>query len=544
MSYFVGNVPEEFAATCNNPSGESSLMRPPKIAIVGAGPGGLASAVLLAGRGLDVTIYEAQPEIGGRTGRITRGDYSFDRGPTFFLMPYVLQEIFGAVGKNLEDYVDLRRLDPMYRLLIGQPDGRDITINATQDLARMGEQLGKLHPEDGRAFESFVAHNRKKLNAAEPILRRPIRSFADLISADAMKVLPVLKPTQTVDSLSSRYFKHPASKVAVGFQSKYLGMSPYDCPSLFTILPFIEYEYGVWHPIGGCHALMRALAKVFVELGGTIRTGAPVDNVRVDRGRVTGLEVQGTVEPCDHVVINADATWALKNLFSESIRGKITDASLDSKKYSCSTFMMYLGVEGGIDLPHHTIRTAPDYRGNLLDIGCREGAGGRLTEDPSFYVCNPSVTDPTLAPAGHSSLYVLMPTPNTRAPIDWKAEASTCRDRLLERLRTLLGVDLNGRIREETMLTPDDWAAQNINFGATFNLAHSLDQMLHKRPQHRVPFADGAWLVGGGTHPGSGLPVIFLSAQITAGLVLKELSIEARPTACQSHEPELVGATP
>lgn len=503
-------------------------MNSPKIAIVGAGPGGLAAAVLLAGRGLDVTIYESQPEIGGRTGRVAMGDFSADLGPTFFLMPYVLQEIFSAVGRDLNEYVDLRRLDPMYRLLIGQQDGPDISVDATQDTARMAAQLGALHPEDGRAFERFVAHNRRKLNAAEPILRRPIRSFRDLIRADAARVLPVLKPTETVDSLSSKYFRHPASKIAVGFQSKYLGMSPYDCPSLFTILPYIEYEYGVWHPIGGCHALMKAMAKVFEELGGTIRTGTPVKGVRVERGRVLGLELDDEFVPCDHAVINADATWALKNLFTQSIRGKTTDASLDRKKYSCSTFMMYLGVQGEVDLPHHTIRTAPDYRGNLEDIGSLDGAGGSLTQDPSFYVCNPSITDPTLAPAGCSSLYVLMPTPNTRAPIDWKAEAPACRERLLERVRTLLGVDLAGRIREEVIITPDDWASRNINFGATFNLAHSLDQMLHKRPQHRVPFADGAWLVGGGTHPGSGLPVIFLSAQITAGLVLKELGVDTR----------------
>lgn len=516
-------------------------MKRTKIAVIGAGPGGLATAVLLAGQGLDVTIYEAQPDIGGRTGRISLGQFAFDRGPTFFLMPHVLQEIFQAVGRDLNDDVDLRRLDPMYRLLIGQQGGPDVTIDATQDLAQMAAQLGALHPNDGKAFESFVTHNRKKLNASEPILRRPIRSFMDLIRADAAKVLPVLKPTETVDSLSSRYFQHPASKVAVGFQSKYLGMSPYDCPSLFTILPFIEYEYGVWHPIGGCHALMQAMAKVFLELGGTIRTSAEVRCVRTEQGRVAGLELDSGFEPCEHVVINADATWAMKNLFPESVRGKVTDASLDQKKYSCSTFMMYLGVEGRVDLPHHTIRTAPDYRGNLEDIGRREGWGGSLTEDPSFYVCNPSVTDPTLAPEGCSSLYVLLPTPNTRASIDWRAETPVCRERLLDRMRTLLDVDLTGRVREEMVLTPDDWAGSNINFGATFNLAHSLDQMLHKRPQHKLPFVEGAWLVGGGTHPGSGLPVIFLSSQITARLMLKQLGINGNRNATASPETKLAG---
>lgn len=519
-------------------------MSRPQIAVVGAGPGGLAAAVMLAVRGQNVTIYEAQPQIGGRTSSIELGDFTFDRGPTFFLMPHVLQEIFSAAGRDLNDYADLVRLDPMYRLVIGQQDQPDITINATQDLGAMVRQLSELHPQDGEAFASFVAHNRRKLNAAEPILRRPVRSFIDLIRTDAAKVLPVLKPTESVDSLSSKYFKHPASKIAVGFQSKYLGMSPYDCPSLFTILPFIEYEYGVWHPRGGCNALMHALADVFVELGGTIRTGMPVRGVRTHRRAVVGLEFDNEFVACDHAVINADATWATKNLFPEDVRGKVSNQAIDRMKYSCSTFMMYLGVEGEVNLPHHTIRTAPDYSGNLADIGRDSGWAGSLTGDPSFYVCNPSITDPSLAPAGCSSLYVLMPTPNTRAPIDWDKKTAECRTLLLERMRTVLGVDLTGRIREELILTPDDWASQNINFGATFNLAHSLDQMLHKRPQHKVPFAEGAWLVGGGTHPGSGLPVIFLSAQITAGLLLKELGLPTRKPSPRFSGLQFAGATP
>ena len=516
-------------------------MKTPKIAVVGAGPGGLAAAVLLAARGLDVTIYEACPEIGGRTGRVRLGEFAFDLGPTFFLMPHVLREIFAAAGRDLDDHVDLRRLDPMYRLLIGQPGGEDVVVDATQDLGRMASQLSALDPNDGAAFGAFVDHNRRKLDAAEPILRRPIRSLLDLVRLDAARALPLLKPTESVDSLSSRYFKHPASKIAVGFQSKYLGMSPYDCPSLFTILPFIEYEYGVWHPIGGCHALMVALADVLRDLGGEIRTGCPVRRVCTEGGRVRGLELESGFEACDHAVINADATWAMKNLFDETERGRVSDASIDRKKYSCSTFMMYLGVEGGVDLPHHTIRTAPDYTGNLEDIGRGGGSAGSLTEDPSFYVCNPSVTDPSLAPEGDSSLYVLLPTPNTRSPIDWSSEATPTRERLLERMRDLMGVDLSGRIREEKILTPDDWASRNINFGATFNLAHSLDQMLHKRPQHRLPFADGAWLVGGGTHPGSGLPVIFLSAQITADLVLSEVGMPSDARRAAPRTPQMAG---
>lgn len=515
-----------------------------RVAIVGAGPGGLATALLLAARGVSVTVYEAQERIGGRTQRLTAGDYNFDMGPTFFLMPHVLEEIFAAAGRKLEDYVQMHRLDPMYRLVVGQNNGGaredievssggDITIDATQDLNEMRKRLAAIHPADGEAFEKFIADNRAKLNAAEPILRRPIRSVLDLVRLDALKALPHIQPTRSVQQLNDKYFSHPAVRLAVGFQSKYLGMSPYDCPSLFTILPFIEYEYGVWHPVGGCNALMAGMVKLLEELGGTIETNTPVEALEFNGKQVTGVTLggagQGRTESFEHVVINADATWALKKFFPASLRGKQTDTAIDNRKYSCSTYMLYLGVEGKVDLPHHTIRIAPNYEQNLQDIGRDHGKAGSLTDDPSFYVCNPSAIDPTLAPEGHSALYILLPTPNTCSDIDWAAEADTLRTRVLDRIKEVLGLDLTGRIREEMAIRPDDWRAMNINHGATFNLAHSLDQMLHKRPLHRVPHAKGAYMVGGGTHPGSGLPVIFLSAQIVTDILLKDLALPTLP---------------
>lgn len=512
-----------------------------KIAVVGAGPGGLAAAVLLASRGLDVTIYEAKDRPGGRTARITLDEtYHFDQGPTFFLMPHVLDEVFSSVGRKLHEEVDLKRLDPLYRLVIGQPDGPDLTIDPCQNTAQMADRIAAISPNDAASFRAFVAHNRAKLNAAEPILRRPIRSAFDLVRPDAIKALPYIKPHKTVHSLSAKYFKHPAVQLAVGFQSKYLGMSPMECPSLFSILPFIEYEYGVWHPIGGCNALMDALVKAFKGAGGKIVYNAPVESLAIAGKRVQAIHLggdhAGETVPCDHAVINADAAWAIKNLIPEEIRGKDTDQAFDKKKYSCSTYMLYLGLDGTVDLPHHTIRTAPEYQQNLSDISASNGRLGKLTEDPSFYVCNPSVTDPTLAPPGHSSLYVLLPTPNTRADIDWAAESDTLRSRLLDRIDDVLGQDIRSRVRSELRITPDNWQAMNINHGATFNLAHSLDQMLHKRPQHKLPYCDGAWLVGGGTHPGSGLPVIFLSAQITASLLCEQLGIS--PPSVSRGNPE------
>ena len=509
---------------------ESASSRRPSVAIVGAGPGGLSVAMLLAAAGLDITIFESQPVVGGRTRRLEAGPYAFDCGPTFFMMPYVLEEIFGAVGMATSDFVEMKRLDPMYRLLIGNDRGTSPTqIDTTGDLKKMAAQLERVQPGDGAAFLRFIADNRKKLALMEPILRSPIRGLADLMTLDTMKVAPVLRPWESIYTHLTRYFKAEESRLAMSFQSKYLGMSPFECPSLFSILPFIEYEYGVWHPIGGCNALTAAMAEACSRLGARIETASPVQQILFEGQRANGVVVHGKAHRFDHVVVNADATWAMKNLIPEGLRTREhKDAALDAKRYSCSTFMLYLGMDGEIDLPHHTIYTSTKYRQNLADIG-----EGRLSDDASFYVCNPSRIDPTLAPKGHSSLYVLVPTSNTKAakdgaPIDWKKAGPRLREETLHRLTTVMGIpDAARRVRAEIMYTPDDWRAQNINHGATFNLAHNITQMLHWRPQHKLQGFDNLWMVGGGTHPGSGLPVIFLASEITSRLLCAECGVKS-----------------
>ncbi len=482
--------------------------------------------MLLSSAGFDVTVYEAQASLGGRSRRIELdspcGGFALDAGPTFFMMPYVLEEIFAATGRRLSDYCDLTRLDPMYRLLIGREGQAPLTLDATQDLERMAAQLATIEPRDGPAFLRFMRDNRRKLALMEPILRSPMRGFRDLMTRDALKVLPTLKPWQSLYGYLSGYFRNEHLRLALSFQSKYLGMSPFECPSLFSILPFIEYEYGVWHPRGGCNALMTAMGDVAVEYGARIHCSAPVDRLVFDQRRCVGAIVRGQTHMHDHVVVNADATWALKHLVPENLRGGWTDNAIDAKKYSCSTFMMYLGVEGEVDLPHHTIYTSANYRGNLNDIA----VAGTLSTDPSIYVCNPSRSDPTLAPHGHSSLYVLVPTPNTQSSVDWDAARPKLREDAYRQLETVFGIDdIRDRAVAEKTVTPADWKAERITHGATFNLAHSLSQMLYKRPHHRFQGLDSLWLVGGGTHPGSGLPVIFLSAEITTQMICAEAGV-------------------
>lgn len=506
----------------------------PSIAIVGAGPGGLASAILLASSGARVTLYEARTDLGGRTGRWSLTDnndpsraYHFDRGPTFFMMPYVLDEIFAAAGRRLADEIELTRLDPMYRLLLGRPGQTPEILDTTQRIHVMAQRLERIEPGAAAAFERFIADNRRKLAAMTPILRSPIRSIFDLVSPSNIPAALTLDPLRSVYAHLGRYFKSDALRLALSFQSKYLGMSPYECPSLFSILPFIEYEYGIWHPKGGCHALIQAMARVARQLGVCIRSDAPVSRILFEGRRAHAITIDsgphaGT-HPHDQVVLNADAPWAIKNLIPSNLRAaQDSDEAIDARKYSCSTFMMYLGVEGEIDLPHHTIYVSASYKENIDDISIRK----TLSRDPSLYLCNPARTDPTLAPRGDASLYVLMPTPNTTSNIGWNGERTRLRAQAFEQIHRVIGLpDLERRLRAEKLITPQDWRDMNINHGATFSLAHTLTQMLHRRPQHRMQGVDGVWLVGGGTHPGSGLPVIFLSAQITSKLLCKEVGL-------------------
>lgn len=502
------------------------------VAVVGAGPGGLAAAMLLASAGATVTVYEALDRVGGRTRRLETGPYRFDCGPTFFMMPYVLEEIFAATGRRLGDSVELTRLDPMYRLLLGRPGAAPLTIDTTQDLAAMAARLDAVRPGSGEAFHRFMRQNRTKLARMTPLLKRPVRSVMDLLSREALTAAPVLRPWKTLARYLEDFFPDPLVRLALSFQSKYLGMSPFECPELFSILPFIEYEYGIWHPRGGCSALVQAMADAAVESGVRIHTSSPVERIHFEGRRAVGVEVAGALHRHQHVVVNADATWALRTLVPPALRtgrrgaNPWSDERIDAARYSCSTFMLYLGLDGAVELPHHTIHTSPTYERNLADIS----RNGTLSPDPSMYVCNPSRLDPTLAPAGHSALYVLVPVPNAKpgfSRVDWAAEGPRLRATAIEQLERVFQVpDVGRRIRAEICITPEDWRAERINHGATFNMAHTLGQMLHRRPQHRAEGLDGLWFVGGGTHPGSGLPVIFLSAGTTTRLLCEESGLQ------------------
>ena len=515
---------------------EMSVAENTRIAIVGAGPGGLTAAMLLAASGADVTIFEAQDRVGGRSRRIEFEGHGLDCGATFFMMPWALEEITRASGFRLSDLVPMTRLDPMYRLSFRGPLG-DLNIDTTQDIERMVAQLETVRPGEGQAFRRFMDENRRKLADMTPILRDAIRSPLDLVNLGALGAMRHIKPWESVYGNLAKRFEDERVRLAMCFQSKYLGMSPFKCPSLFTILPFIEYEYGVWHPEGGVNALLQAIGGACEKLGVDIRLSSPVDSLSFEGRRATGVVVDGEQLDFDQVVINADATWAMRNLIPDHLRpGGWSDAKIEKKGYSCSTWMSYLAVDGEIDLPHHTICFSPDYRRNLDDITANRG----VSDEPSMYFCNPSPIDPTVAPPGKSSLYCLLPTANCRADVDWKAETPRLHGEMIDQLHRLGVKDIEKRIIGTRVITPTDWQAQNIHLGATFNIAHNLGQMLHRRPHHRLQGMDGVWMVGGGTHPGSGLPVIFLASQTTARMLCDEVGLSS---VLKDHAPLMEGVS-
>jgi len=486
------------------------------VAIVGAGPGGLTAAMMLAAKGFRVTVFEKRDRIGGRNSEIALGPYRFDAGPTFLMMKFILDEVFEQSGLKCEDFMNCVPLDPMYRL---QWDD-DAHLDMTSDHGAMRAAIAAAFPGEEAGFDEYLRKEKVRFDRMLPCLQKPYSTVASMASPDLLKALPHLSIGRSLYGILGRYFREDRLKLSFTFQSKYLGMSPWECPAAFAILSYVEHAFGVYHVMGGLNRISHGLALAAAQLGATIRLGAPVRKVLVRGRKTVGLELEnGEKIPCDDVVLNADFGQAMTTLIPEGGARKYTPERVRHMRYSCSTFMLYLGLDKLYDMPHHTILFPADYRRNVEDIF----VNGRVPEGRAMYIRNASVTDPDLAPDGHSAVYVLVPVPNLAADIDWSREKSRYRDSVLDRIaaRTPM-TDIREHIREELVLTPEDWQSEyDVFLGATFNLAHTLGQMLYFRPHNSFNDLDHCYLAGGGTHPGSGVPTIIESGRIAADLIAR-----------------------
>jgi len=492
---------------------------PKRIAVIGAGPGGLAAAMILAHRGFGVEVFEAKDRVGGRNASLELGPYRFDVGPTFLMMKYILDEVFEEGGAASADYLRFVRLEPMYRL-----EFDDFALRCFSDPAKIKREIAQAFPGSEQRFDRFHAGESKRFAHMAPCLQQPYSTFGSLFSKNLLKALPHLSLGRTVFQTLYRYFGHEKLALAFSFQSKYLGMSAWECPAAFSMLGYIEYAFGVYHTMGGLSEISRAMSRVAEKEGARIHLSTPVKSLIVEGRTAKGVLLEnGEKRFYDDVIINADFAWAMENLVPGGVLKKYAPEQLKRKRFSCSTFMMYLGLDTMCDLPHHTIFMARDYRRNVEDIFNR----GILSDEISFYVRNASVTDDTLAPTGHSALYVLVPVPNLRGAVDWEETAPAFRERVLKAVAARARLrDLERHVRAEKIITPADWLQDySVYAGATFNLAHTIPQMLYFRPRNKFEEIDNCYLVGGGTHPGSGVPTILESGRIAANMLSKRYGL-------------------
>ncbi len=490
-----------------------------KIIFIGAGPGGLSAAMLLAHKGYQVDIYEKKDRVGGRNSSINLGEFCFDMGPTFFLMKDVLEDIFNGTGRKLSDYISLKRLEPMYRLVF--QDGEFFPYSSLEK-ENMEAEFERAFPGEYKNYLRYLKREDKKYEKLIPCLKVPYSNIWCFFKKRFLNAFPYLDAHTSIYKVLGKYYNNENLKLAFTFQSKYIGMSPWEAPGTFSIIPYIEHGHGIFHVEGGLNQLSSSMAQAVEEMGGKIHLNRSVSEIIVENKTAKGVILEnGEKQYADAVVVNADFGTAMTELIPERYRKKYSDEKVKNKKYSCSTFMLYLGVDKIYsEFPHHNIIFADDYRKNVDDITKEK----ILSDDFSFYIQNASVTDSTLAPVDMSTIYVLVPVPNNKSSVDWDVEKDKFRDKVIKCLEKKGDFrDLSKHIVEEKIITPKDWSEDmGVYLGATFNLGHQVSQMLFFRPHNKFEELKNCYLVGGGTHPGSGLPTIYESGKISADLIHKK----------------------
>ncbi len=484
----------------------------PHAIIIGSGFGGLAAAVRLGARGYRVTVLERLDEPGGRAGVHRQDGFTFDAGPTIITAPFLFEELWRLCGKEMSDDVELRAIDPFYRLTFD--DGE--TIDCYADPAAMAAEVARISPSDLAGYRRFMARSEAICRLGfEELGHVPFMSLGDL--ARHAPALLGLGGHRSVYGLVSRYVRDPRLRVALSFHPLFVGGNPFDTTAVYCLISHLERRWGVHFAMGGTGALVAGLVRLIQSQGGTLQFNADVDQILVDSGRAHGVRLSnGETIQAQIVVSNADAAYTYRHLVPAAARRRWTDRRLDGAKYSMSLFVWYFGTRRRYpEVQHHTILLGPRYRGLVTDIF----QGRPLAGDMSLYLHRPTATDPSLAPPGCDSFYVLSPVPHLDADIDWTTAAEPYRRAVERRLSATILPDLETEIVTSRVTTPLDFQDRYKSMkGAGFSLAPTLTQSAWFRPNNRSEDVRGLFLVGAGTQPGAGLPGVLSSARILDAL--------------------------
>ncbi|MBZ6379770.1 phytoene dehydrogenase [Pacificimonas flava] len=490
-----------------------------KLAVIGAGFGGLALAIRLQTNGHEVTLVERREKIGGRAYVWEREGYVFDAGPTVITDPPCLEELFAGAGRSMADYVDMLPVQPFYRLF--WEDGT--TFDYTNDEELLFSEIGKLNPADVEGYAKFLDYaGHVYREGYEKLGHEAFLDFKSMISA--APALMRYEAFRSVYAMVSRYIKDEKLRQAFSFHTLLVGGNPYKTSAIYALIHKLEKEGGVWFPKGGTHALVRGLAKLFEDLGGELITGNGAERFETEGDRVSAVILEdGTRLRVDGVGSNADIVHTYADLLKDHPRGMKAARALAKRSYSPSLFVLYFGVEDPYpDVPHHSILFGERYKGLLDEIyGAKE-----LPEDFSLYLHHPTATDPDLAPPGCSTFYVLAPVPHMgNFTGDWDEMAARYGDTILAYLEEHLLPGLRQKIAVRHHFTPKDFSRElNAHLGSAFSLEPVLWQSAYFRVHNRDDKLKNLYFCGAGTHPGAGIPGVVGSAKATAKLMRSDFA--------------------
>jgi phytoene desaturase len=492
-------------------------MSQPSILIIGAGLGGIAAAAHLAQRGLHVTVLEKNSHAGGRCDRFIREGHHFDTGPTLFIMPNVYEDEFAALGTSLHEMLDLGRVDPTYRLVFD--DGNQLAL--TSDMKAMHDQLEAIEPDSFQSFLRYLDEGHRHYHQAmQHLVNRDFRSAGEFFNLRNLSLLFSLKPLSQHYSHMAAYFDEPRLKSAFTFQDVYMGLSPFEAPATFSMMPYTELAHGVWYPKGGMYRVVEALMEIARQAGVEFAFSTAVKQIELNGKRAKGviLENEGRLS-ADAVLANADLPYVYQNLLPPDEQA----AQLARKRYSCSVISFFWGIDRPYPaLGPHTLFLADDYRANFDEI-MRDLT---IPANPSLYIHAPARLDPAMAPTGEDTLIAIIPVGhmNGRDDQDWKALIKEARQAVFRRLK-LLGIDdLEAHIKFETCFTPLSWRKRyNLVRGSTHGLCHNLMQLGYFRPANRHPRYHNLYFVGASTRPGTGMPTALISGRLAAHRMVEDL---------------------